>query len=202
MRRSISKRRNILIAAAAAIVVVIVVAIIMVTQSMNTKTDPYKQTETINEAPDTTTTDPVPDSTTDTTPDTTDPANDDTSTLDPATVSTIDVAPVGITVSYVKGVGGFDYLVQRTTNGTRYVEFRNESLAGTKCTGDEGPFASILVDPTTDESATLAKKITVEGTVYGLSLAAATCTSDPGLLKQYQDSFSSAFSLLKKSTTN
>lgn len=117
---------------------------------------------------------------------------------DPSTVATVDIAPMNITVSYVKGVGGFEYEVLRAQNGTRYVEFRNEDLIGSKCTNDQGTFASILADPTTNDSGMLAKTITVEGTKYGLSLADTTCTSDAAKLQKYQESFSSAFGLLKK----
>ncbi len=117
---------------------------------------------------------------------------------DPSTVATINVDPLSITVSYVKGAGGFEYEVLRTPSGTRYVEFRSESLIGSKCTDDQGAFASILENPNADESAALAKTITVGGTKYGLSLASAACTSDTAKLQKYQQSFSNAFGLLKK----
>lgn len=118
--------------------------------------------------------------------------------LDPATVGTIDIPPMDITVSYVKGVGGFEYEVLRANNGTRYVEFRNESLVGTKCTNDMGTFASIIANPTESERLTLAKTQKVGDMTYGLSLADGTCTSDKSLLQEYQSSFSDAFSLLKQ----
>lgn len=118
--------------------------------------------------------------------------------LDPATVATIDIVPMTITVSYVKGIGGFEYEVLRANNGTRYVEFRSSRLVGTKCTNDAGTFASILANPTESERTTLAKTTTVDGVVYGLSLADTTCTSDAEKLQAYQKSFSDAFSLLKK----
>lgn len=125
--------------------------------------------------------------------------NDDAaSSLDPSTVGTVDISPMGIKVAYVKGVGGFEYEVLRAGNGTRYVELRSPTLAGTKCTNDIGTFASILTDPTDNETATVAKTITVEETRYGLSLADDTCTSDPETLAEYQKSFSDAFSLLEK----
>ena len=118
--------------------------------------------------------------------------------LDPATVNTIDIEPMELTVSYGKGSGGFEYEVLRTTNGTRYVEFRSPTLIGTKCTNDEGAFASILANPDSNESTTLTKTTTVEETKYGLSLESSTCTSDEAKLQAYQKSFSDAFSLLKK----
>ena len=118
--------------------------------------------------------------------------------IDPETVATVAIEPMTITVSYLKGVGGFDYEVLRTGSGTKYVQFSSTKLAGTKCTDDEGQFASIIEKPSKDEATTLAKTTTVDGTEYGLSLADSTCTSDSELLKQYQDAFSGAFSLLKK----
>lgn len=118
--------------------------------------------------------------------------------IDTAKVSTITIDPMSITVSYMKGIGGFDYLVSRTASGTKYVQFSSPKLVGTKCTNDEGVFASIIETPSADETATLAKTTTVEGTTYGLSLSDSTCTSNAELLKHYQDSFSEPFSLLKK----
>ena len=118
--------------------------------------------------------------------------------LDPAKVASVAIEPMSLTVSYVKGVGGFDFQVLRTPSGTKYVQLSSEKLAGTKCTNDVGAFASIIEKPAADESATINKTTVVDGTPYGLSLADATCTPNPTLLKQYQDSFSQAFSLLKK----
>lgn len=120
------------------------------------------------------------------------------STIDPATVSTVDIEPLEITVSYVRGVPGFGFLVQRTADGTEYVEFASEEVAGTKCTDDTGVFASIIVSPSEQDGATITDEVTVDGTVYGLSLPDATCTSDEALFAQYQASFKDAFSLLSK----
>lgn len=119
-------------------------------------------------------------------------------TIDPATVNTVDIAPMALTVSYVKGVGGFEYEVLRASNGTRYVEFRSPDLVSSKCTNDNGTFASIIASPTENENTDLAATTEVEGEKYGLSLAGATCASDTTLLQKYQKSFSDAFSLLKK----
>jgi len=133
------------------------------------------------------------------TPATTQPAETTTQpSIDPATVTTVDIEPASLTVSYLKGIGGFDFEVLKTMGGTKYIQFSSTKLAGTKCTNDQGQFASIIVSPSADESTTLAKTITVDGTTYGLSLADATCTNDADLLKQYQDAFSGPFSLLKK----
>jgi len=120
------------------------------------------------------------------------------SAIDAANTSSVTIEPMSITVSYVKGIDGFDYEVLRTGSGTKYVQFSSAKLAGTKCTDDIGEFASIIEKPSADEATTLAKTTTVDGTDYGLSLAESTCTSDAALLQQYQKAFSEAFSLLKK----
>lgn len=126
------------------------------------------------------------------------PDTEEAPTIDPATVNTIDIPPMEITVSYVKGAGGFEYEVLRTPNGSQYVEFRSPELVGTKCTDDQGTFASILENPSSGEGSTIAKSVTVDDTQYGLSLSAANCTSDAAKLQKYQQSFNDAFSLLKK----
>ena len=118
--------------------------------------------------------------------------------VDPARVTTVNIDPMAITVSYIKGIGGFDFEVKRTPNGTKFVTFSSTKLVGTKCTNDTGEFASIIDSPGANETATLAKTTVVDGMTYGLSLADETCTPDTALLKQYQDSFSQAFTLLKK----
>lgn len=132
------------------------------------------------------------------TPKNPDAKTDTQPTPDPTTVATIDVAQLNITVSYVKGINGFSYQIQRAPDGSQYVEFYSDALKGTKCSDDEGQFASILVNPDSNEKATVAKSTVVDGTTYGLSLSATACTSSPDLLAQYQKSFSDAFSLLKK----
>lgn len=126
------------------------------------------------------------------------PDSEEAPVVDPATVATIDIKPMGITVSYVKGAGGFEYEVLRTPNGSQYVEFRSPDLIGTKCTDDQGAFVSILENPSSSEGSTIAKSVTVGDAQYGLSLAAANCTSDAEKLQKYQQSFNDAFNLLKK----
>lgn len=195
-------RRALITAIAILIVLLVAIGTIAIIRAVNSgKDDPYVQpdpstssTETTNETPSDTT-EPV----TGDDGDTPTSSEEDAPTLDPATVGTIDITPMEITVSYVKGAGGFEYEVLRTANGTRYVEFRNESLVGTKCTNDKGAFASILAEPTSNESATLSKTTKVDDVTYGLSLEGTTCTGDVDALKAYQKSFSDAFSLLKKS---
>lgn len=181
-------------------VLLAVVATIAIVKAIagNGKQDPYKQTSS-QQTPSNTSKDTSKPSTTPNDADKNSTTNtQSSSTIDPATVSTIDIPPMSITVSYVKGIGAFEYEVLRTPNGTQYVDFRSDDLVGTKCTDDQGDFASILQNPTSDEAATVSQKTTVDGTTYGLSLAASTCTSNPDLLAKYQKSFSDAFTLLKK----
>ena len=99
--------------------------------------------------------------------------------VDPATLGTIDIEPAGLTVSYVKGVGGFQYEVKRASQGRKYLELSNESLIGTKCSNDTGVFVSIVESPNDSEKGSVAKTVVVEGTTYGLSVASPTCTSKP-----------------------
>lgn len=138
-----------------------------------------------------------------TTPDDEQPAEDvpveaPVSTIDPATVSRIEVEPLGLSVAYVKGVPGFGFSVERTASGTRYVEFSSESLIGTKCTDDEGAFASIIVNPSDQDTATLSETKKLDDTTYGLSLPDDTCTADAALFTEYQAAFRDAFSLLER----
>ncbi len=118
--------------------------------------------------------------------------------VDKASLTTVDIAPMNITVSYVKGVGGFEYQVLRAQNGTQYVQFTNADLVGTKCTNDSGAFASIIANPTEADKATLAKTTKLGDEEYGLSLADSSCAPDTAKLQKYQQSFSDGFSELKK----
>ena len=182
-------------------VLLAVIGVIALVKAMsgNGKDDPYKQTTTQESSnnpspskPSTSTDDGDKNSATNNN------QSSSATNLDPSTVATIDVPPMNITASYVKGIGAFEYEVLRTPNGTQYVEFRSTDLVGTKCTNDQGAFASILASPTDDEASTLSQKTVVSGTTYGLSLPNSTCTSNPDLLAKYQKSFSDAFTLLKK----
>lgn len=131
--------------------------------------------------------------------DTDKPAEDGPVTdIDPALIGSTDIAPAGLTVSYMKGVGGFEYEVLRAEGGRKYIELRNSELIGSKCDNDAGAFASIIETPSESEQGTLAKTTVVDGVKYGLSLALPTCTNNESLLKSYQDAFSKPFSLLKK----
>ncbi len=179
-----------------AVVLLVIGAIAFI--RLNMKLDPYAQQEA-SKPDDTSKTVETPDDTSASDGSDGNSAQPESqTTLDPATVATIDIVPMTITVSYVKGAGAFEYEVLRAQNGTRYVEFRSRSLVGGKCTNDNGTFVSIIANPTDAESATLSKTTTVDGVKYGLSLADATCTSDAAALQKYQQSFSDAFSLLKK----
>lgn len=126
------------------------------------------------------------------------PDDDQALEIDPALVGSLSIPPAGLAVSYMKGVGGFEYEVLRAEGGRRYVELRNNELVGSRCDKDEGVFASIIESPSESEQATLAKTTDVDGVKYGLSLALPTCTDNEPLLKSYQDAFSRPFGLLKK----
>ena len=193
MRRD-KRKWIIIIAAIVAVLLVSVGTAVLINSTQPKKQDPYKQA-TDSQPVRQGSTPSESDSTAKETPS---PSKPTEPALDPATVGVIDVASMNITVSYSKGVGGFEYEVLRTPSGTQYAEFRSPDLIGTKCTDDLGTFASILADPQSNESLTLAKTTMVGETKYGLSLASNTCTSDTTKLKDYQDSFNAAFSLLKK----
>jgi hypothetical protein len=186
-------RRIVITAISVAVLLLAVVGAVVLARVIagSGEDDPYAKSEVPVERQETPTS-----STQEPEPDTPSQPNQN-ETISPDDVSTIVVAPLSIEVSYMKGVGGFEYAILRTPSGTEYVEFRNASLVGTKCTDDEGTFAAITKNPSKAEQETQDKQVTVSGTIYGLSLSAATCTSDPDLLKQYQDAFSKPFSLLK-----
>ena len=118
--------------------------------------------------------------------------------VDPATLSSVDIEPLAITVYYTKGTPGFDFVIKRSADRTQYAEFSSPNLVGTKCTNDEGVFASIVKNPTaTEDQTTFVQKKTVGSDMYGLSLAGKNCTSDEALLDKYQTAFSQGFSQLK-----
>lgn len=153
--------------------------------------DPYKTTSVTNFGEDTTTVQPQEESQEG------QEATTQQESIDPTTLATVAIEPMALSVSYVKGIGGFTYQVLRSPSGTPYVSFMNEALIGTKCTDDEGTFAAIIEGPSEAEQETLDATTVVSGTTYGLSLSADTCTSDPALLSEYQDAFLTPFSLLK-----
>lgn len=189
-------RKNKYILGGAALAVILVLLTLLVVALIPKGDDPYSKPAAVeNSESDKNTPEKTPDE-----PSEEDTPSDSTptTTLDPATVGTIDVQPLSLTVSYVKGIGGFEYGVQRSTGGTQYVEFTSPQLAGTKCTDDAGAFASIIKDPSANEASTVTSSQTVDGVKYGLSLSDDTCTGNKELLKQYQASFRDAFSLLKK----
>jgi zona occludens toxin (predicted ATPase) len=118
--------------------------------------------------------------------------------VDPTTLDTIDVQPLGITVSYTKGTPGFAFDIQKTADQTQYVEFTSTNLVGTKCTDDQGLFATIIKNPSsTEDQATLTATTKVGSDTYGLSLASDDCTGNAALLTTYQTGFKNGFSSLK-----
>lgn len=117
--------------------------------------------------------------------------------VDLSSFSSLVITQLKIEVFYAKGIGGFSYQILRTPGGTQYIDFSSEDLIGTKCTDDKGVFASILKNPSAAEEATISASTKVESDSYGLSLPAATCTSEAELLAQYQAAFKSGFSSLR-----
>jgi hypothetical protein len=129
----------------------------------------------------------------------TDPGETPPATVDPSTLSSIDIEPLEITVFYTKGTGGFEFEVLRASDGTRYVEFSNSELVGTKCSDDNGVFATVIESPAAPEDTSIiSETVVVDGTTYGLSLATDTCTANADLLKTYQSGFMNGFSQLEK----
>lgn len=117
---------------------------------------------------------------------------------DPSTLNSVAIDPLGVTVFYAKNTPGFEYEIKKTADGTQYVEFTAQELIGTKCTDDEGLFASIVQNPmSSEDQTTVSETVKVGNDTYGLSLAGAGCTSDGALLGQYQDGFKNGFSSLQ-----
>jgi cytoskeletal protein RodZ len=157
MGQKIGRKKLIAVLAVVGLLV-LVVALVAVAKS-KTSTNPPVSTETSNEK----TPEISQEGETTDTPMDTQPADALTEpSIDPATLATVSIEPASLSVSYLKGVGGFDFKVLRTSNGTKYVEFSSTKLAGTKCTNDEGQFASIIESPSVDESTTLAKTTIVD----------------------------------------
>jgi cytoskeletal protein RodZ len=193
MARTQGKKR--LIAAIVVLgIVLLIVGVIVVAKNVSQKpatktTDTSKTSADITKDASTTETDTTDPSTTNTTA---------SPSVDPATLTSIDVQPLGIAVSYTKGVGAFNFEVKKTADQTQYVEFSSTDLAGTKCTDDNGLFASIIKNPSSSEvQATITQTVKVGNDTYGLSLAGKGCTSNPDLLDQYQTAFTNGFPSLK-----
>lgn len=121
----------------------------------------------------------------------------DSPAVDPATLTSLAVQPLGVTVFYSKGTPGFEYAVLKTGDGTQYAQFTSADLIGTKCTDDEGVFASIIKNPSNSEAQTTSQIVKVGNDTYGLSLASAGCTSNSDLLAKYQTGFKNGFSSLQ-----
>lgn len=112
--------------------------------------------------------------------------------------SYIDVEQVSLKVYYRKGIPGFEYRILQTASGTQYIEFMASDLIGTKCTDDQGVFASIMINPSSSDEQTLTATTKVGVDNYGLSLAGSSCTSDTELLAEYQAAFKDGFSSLRE----
>ena len=116
---------------------------------------------------------------------------------DPQSLKSIDIQPLAITVFYSKGTPGFEYSVLKTADKTQYVQFTSPNLVGTKCTNDQGAFASIIKNPSSNETQTVNQIVKVGSDTYGLSIASAGCTGNSDLLTLYQTGFKNGFSNLK-----
>lgn len=117
-------------------------------------------------------------------------------TVDPETLSSIAIEPLGVMVYYTKGIGGFEYSINRTADATQYADFTATELASTKCTDDKGLFVSIIKNPSTESQTSIAQTVKVGSDTYGLSLAGEGCTDNTELLTQYQNGFKNGFSSL------
>lgn len=116
---------------------------------------------------------------------------------DPQLFSSIVITQMDIEVFYSKGIPGFSYKILRTPAGTQYVEFSSEDLIGTKCTGDEGVFASVIKNPSSAEESTVTATVKIDLDSYGLSLESDACTGDASLLTSYQSAFKNGFGSLR-----
>jgi hypothetical protein len=191
MSRFLSKRILIVTGIILAVVLVVVGAIMLTkkptqpspvsTPNASNQTTPAKDTTTETDATDPTTT----------TPDSAVPS------VDPQTLTSVAITPLAITVFYSKGTPGFEFTVLKTADKTQYVQFTSSDLVGTKCTDDQGAFASIIKNPSVDEAQTTSQTVKVGSDTYGLSLASAGCTSNTDLLAEYQTGFKNGFSNLK-----
>jgi hypothetical protein len=117
--------------------------------------------------------------------------------VDPQSLKSIDIPPLAVTVFYSKGTPGFEFSVLKTADKTQYVQFTSPNLIGTKCTNDQGAFASIIKNPSANETQTVNQIVKVGSDTYGLSIASAGCTGNSDLLSLYQTGFKNGFSNLK-----
>jgi hypothetical protein len=190
MARIQSKSVRIVIIVIVAVALLVVGAVFLTKKSSPVATN-ATDTSKVTPAKDTTSATNVTDATPATTPSTAAPP------VDPQTLTSIDVQPLGVTVFYSKGTPGFQYSVLKTADKTQYVEFTSADLVGTKCTDDQGVFASIIKNPSSTESQTTSQTVKIGNDTYGLSLASASCTSNADLLAQYQTGFKNGFANLK-----
>ena len=117
--------------------------------------------------------------------------------VDPESLSSVAIEPLGVTVFYTKGTPGFDYSIKKTADSTQYADFTSTDLVGTKCTDDDGLFASIIKNPASSGAdTTISKTVKVGDDTYGLSLTGAGCTNNTELLSKYQNGFSEGFTSL------
>jgi len=179
------------------IVAIIVLAVILVAVGAIVLAKKPSQPSTVT-TPDTSKqATPSKDTTTETDATESDAPTASASSVDPQTLTSVDITPLAVTVFYSKGTPGFEFTVLKTANKTQYVQFTSSDLIGTKCTNDQGAFASIIKNPSADEMQTTSQTVKVGSDSYGLSLASTGCTSNTDLFAEYQTGFKNGFSSLK-----
>lgn len=190
MANSQGKKRLIIISIIAGLAVLLIAGFLIF---QNTGKTPVADSKTTEPA---TSTEAASDSPATETPKTDTP---ETTEVDESTLGSIDIEALGLTVFYTKGIPGFEYTIERTSDKTQYVQFTSPELVGTKCTDDKGIFASIVMNPTSEEDkTTISSTRKVGDNTYGLSLPSDNCTKDVELLKSYQKAFTNGFSRLKE----
>ena len=189
-------KRGLIVAIIALAVVLIIIGAVIIIKKSNQSTSTAPSTTNNLTTSQNGTTNPVPSETP-----VTDPAGGskttNTTAADPATLTSVDVTPFNIAVFYSKGTPRFEYSVLKTAGGTQYVQFTSIDLVGTKCTNDQGVFASIIMNPSANESQTISQTVKVASDTYGLSLPSSECTPNNDLLQQYQTGFKNGFASLK-----
>lgn len=188
----IQRKTGLIVAIVVLAVVLLVVAAVVLTK----KTAPSTTTNTTDTSKEVA---PPKDTTTETDATETAPTTTktDSPAVDPESLTSVAIEPLGITVFYSKGTPGFEFTVLKTADKTQYVQFTSSDLIGTKCTDDEGAFASIIKNPSENEAQTTSEIVKVGSDTYGLSLASPGCTSNGTLLTQYQSGFKNGFTSLK-----
>lgn len=121
---------------------------------------------------------------------------------DPSTVKSLDISQLGLTLNYDRTLPGLSYEISRTGDGTQYVSLTYDGLVGSKCTGDQGEFASIIKNPTNTDSIAINNTVKLGNDTYGLALPDNSCTGNVDLFNQYQASMKANFPYMKLADSN